>query len=305
MYPPQVKQPDHRQFVAPEMTDQSPEQFLSDLRVEIDRIDSSIHELLMERGRIIDRLIEVKGRQGGGSAFRPGREASMMRNLLSRHRGLLPLDTIEGIWRIIISTFTYVQSNFSVHADTSAGETVVRDCVRFHFGFTVPFIAVSGVRAVIEAVARSSGDLGLVPLDGGPEAGAWWSWLTPADAPKIIARLPLVARQDHPASLPAFVISRPLAEAASREVLVHAIAIDRWNERLHDAIRRFSGTLLGSAADGMGLSLLISAPGEVNEDSIRAAFAAGGAVDVRISEIGSHAAVFELSAHKGVSRAAE
>ena len=79
-----------------------PIETLADLRVEIDRIDASMHALLMERGRIIDRLIAIKARQGGGSAFRPAREASMMRALAERHKGLLPLDTVEGIWRIII-----------------------------------------------------------------------------------------------------------------------------------------------------------------------------------------------------------
>ena len=79
---------------------------LADLRDEIDRIDRDMHELLMRRGEIIDRLIAVKG-QNGGSAFRPDREAQMMRALVSRHRGLLPVDTVEGIWRIIVSTFTY------------------------------------------------------------------------------------------------------------------------------------------------------------------------------------------------------
>ena len=39
---------------------------LADLRTEIDRIDSAMHELLIDRGRIIDQLIEIKARQGGG-----------------------------------------------------------------------------------------------------------------------------------------------------------------------------------------------------------------------------------------------
>ena len=30
----------------------------------------------------------------------------MMRAFAERHRGLLPLDTVEGIWRVIIGTFT-------------------------------------------------------------------------------------------------------------------------------------------------------------------------------------------------------
>ena len=54
---------------------------LADLRREIDRIDESMHGLLMERGDIIDRLISVKETQETGSAFRPQREADMMRRL--------------------------------------------------------------------------------------------------------------------------------------------------------------------------------------------------------------------------------
>ena len=41
----------------------SPEPTLADLRTEIDRIDSAMHELLIDRGRIIDRLIEIVERQ--------------------------------------------------------------------------------------------------------------------------------------------------------------------------------------------------------------------------------------------------
>jgi chorismate mutase len=83
------------------------------LRQEIDAIDEQVHRLLMARGDIIDRLIQVKQTQEVGSAFRPAREADMMRRLVRRHRGILPLDTVESIWRVIISTFTYVQAPFS------------------------------------------------------------------------------------------------------------------------------------------------------------------------------------------------
>src|SRR5262249_21184070 len=85
---------------------------LADLRREIDRIDASMHELLIERAETIDQLIAVKKTEETGSAFRPAREAEMMRRLVRRHHGSLPLDTAESIWRVIISTFTYVQSPF-------------------------------------------------------------------------------------------------------------------------------------------------------------------------------------------------
>src|ERR671921_3017191 len=100
---------------------------LAELRREIDRIDEAMHRLLMERGDIIDRLIAVKRTQETGSAFRPAREADMMRRLVERHKGILPLDTVESIWRLIISTFTLVQAPYRVHADLSPGDAAVRD----------------------------------------------------------------------------------------------------------------------------------------------------------------------------------
>src|SRR5438552_950167 len=150
---------------------------LRDLRREIDQIDEAMHHLLMQRGEIINRLIAVKQTQETGSAFRPAREADMMRRLVERHKGILPLETAESIWRVIIATFTFVQSPFSLHADLSAGDARMRDSARFHFGFTVPFVAHMGASAVVAAVSDSKGDLGLVPAFAVPGAGPWWSAL--------------------------------------------------------------------------------------------------------------------------------
>src|SRR3954469_20381689 len=147
---------------------------LADLRREIDRIDEAMHELLMERGRIIDRLIATKGTAASGAAFRPDREASMMRALAERHSGLLPLDTAEGIWRVIIGTFTYVQAPYAVHADISGGDAPMRDSARYHFGFTVPYAPQQSALAVIAAVQAGRGDLGMFKIDQGASAGAWW-----------------------------------------------------------------------------------------------------------------------------------
>ncbi len=278
------------------MGDGSPRVTLADLRGEIDRIDAAMHELLMERGRIIDQLIEIKARQGGGSAFRPAREAAMMRAIAERHRGLLPLDTVEGVWRIIISTFTYMQAPYSVHVDVSRGDAAMRDSARFHFGFTVPCVPHLSAADVIESVGRSTGDLGMFALDGGPRADAWWTRLTPREAPKVIARLPFVERSDHPAGMPAFVISRPLPDGGARDVVLEAISLDRWRPDYPFALRAIGAEIVGSAADGMGLSLLISRPGGIDGNLAAAALSASGAADVRSVAIGAHAARFDASA---------
>jgi chorismate mutase len=268
---------------------------LADLRVEIDCIDSELHELLMKRGEMIHRLIEVKARQGGGSAFRPGREADMMRGLITRHQGLLPLDTVESIWRIIISTFTYVQAAYSVHADVSGGDAQMRDCYRFHFGFTVPYVPHEGAENVIAAVAASNGDLGLVRVEDNAASGAWWRRLAEPHAPKIIARLPFVERPDHPAGMPLFVIAQPLAEAAVRDVCLYSVAVEGWQGALPARLVLVDANIVGAAAEGEKFSLLVAADGATTLHELREALIAAGAIAPHLAEIGGHAPRFDAS----------
>jgi chorismate mutase len=272
---------------------------LDELRFEIDRIDGALHSLLMERGKIIHRLIEAKARQGGGSAFRPGREAEMMRRLVSRHKGLLPLDTVEGIWRIIISTFTFVQSNYSVHTDISGGDAAMRDSCRFHFGFTVPYVAHQSAAVVIEAVTASSGDLGVVQAEHHELAGPWWRGLAAPDAPKIIARLPFVERPDHPAGTPIFVIAKPLAEALVRDVVLYDVTFPKGGEDFASACAEHGFEVLGQSQDDAGRSLMVAANGAAS--ALREEIARAGTADAEIAEIGSHAARFDLSSAESVA----
>lgn len=263
---------------------------LADLRSEIDRIDAAMHGLLMERSSIIETLIAIKKTQVSGSAFRPGREADMMKRLALRHQGLLPLDTVESIWRIIIATFTYVQANYSVHADISGGDAPMRDSARFHFGFTVPYVPHEDARAVIRAVAESAGDLGIFRMDLGASAGVWWRDLIGEDKPKIIARLPFIERPDHPAGTPVYCIAKPLADAAMREIVLYAARVERWSETLRAGLAQHLAEVSASAADGSHLGLLVAAAGETSPEAIRGALEPAGLSE--FTEIGSHAARF-------------
>src|SRR5262247_363344 len=269
---------------------------LADLRRDIDRIDEAMHRLLIERGEIIDRLIAVKRTEESGSAFRPAREAEMMRRLVERHRGILPLDTAESIWRVIIATFTHVQAPYAVHADLSAGEAVMRDSARFHFGFTVPFVAHVGAAGVVAAVAESRGDLGLVPAFAVAGAGAWWSALEFDSAPKIIARLPFVDRADHPAAVPVFVVSRAAPDAMVKEVEVWSIRVAGWSTAAAQAIGPFAETIAVPDRAFDGAALLVSVPQGGSIDEVTGTLVKAGA-SVRASTlVGSHATRYRVSA---------
>ena len=278
---------------------------LAALRAEIDRIDAEMHALLIQRGGIIDRLIAVKGTSASGSAFRPGREAAMMRRVAERHRGLLPLDTVEGIWRVIIATFTFVQAPFSVHADISGGDPAMRDSARFHFGFTVPYRPHPDCAAVIAAVAASRGDLGIFRFHPrGPEGAArapkgeaWWEGLIGDGAPKVIARLPFIERPAHPAGTPVFVVAKPLEDpaAAQRDWVLHAIGCAAWTPEAERALQDLYGEVVARAEPKADTErLLLAVPGGVGARQLREALDRAGAAATGLDETGSHAARFRV-----------
>jgi len=270
---------------------------LAELRAEIDRIDEAMHRLLIERGEIIGRLIKTKKTAESGSAFRPAREADMMRRLVERHSGMLPLDTAESIWRVIIATFTYVQAPFRVHADFSCGESAMRDSERFHFGFTVPVVAHLGAagkwwrrwrrRRAISASCR---------WPRAPRTVAWWTVLEGADVPKIIARLPFVEREDHPAGLPVFAIARPHPDAVVTDVEMWSIRVAGWGVKPAQALAGLVETAAVPDRVSDGAALLASLPrGRTLEEITLALVDAGASVRSR-ALVGSHATRYTVTA---------
>jgi chorismate mutase len=268
---------------------------LAELRKEIDAIDEGMHRLLLQRGDIIDRLIQVKQTQEVGSAFRPAREADMMRRLVERHRGILPLDTVESIWRVIISTFTYVQAPFAVHADVSVSEPAMRDSARFHFGFTTPYVAHFSASAAVEAVAKSKGDLALVSATS--SRTPWWLTLEADGAPKIIARLPFVERADHPAALPVFVVSRVADSAMVTEVETWSVRVSGWNAEIACALSPLAEIVAMPDTAFDGAALLVSISGTNRLEKIKLALIQAGASVRSTALVGSHATRYTVPAN--------
>jgi len=253
-----------------------------------------MHGLLIKRGEIIDRLIAVKKTEETGSAFRPAREADMMRRLVKRHHGNLPFDTVESIWRVIISTFTYVQAPFAVHADLSAGDALMRDSARFHFGFTVPFVPHIGASSVVEAVSESRGDLGLIPAFATAGAGPWWAALEFDSAPKIIARLPFVERANHPAAMPVFVISRVAADAMVTETEVWSLRVSGWSGTAVNAVAPLADVIALPDRAFDGAALLVSTE-KGGIDPVAAALVKAGASIRSKALVGSHATRYTVA----------
>jgi hypothetical protein len=77
--------------------------------------------------------------------------------------------------------------------------------------------------------------------------------------------------------------------------VLEAVSVDRWRGEYPQAIAALGGEIIGNAANGMGLSLLIARPGALPDGAGGLALRQAGAGDVRSLEVGAHAARFDGS----------
>ena len=258
---------------------------LDRIRVEIDSIDAAMHDLLIRRSAVIDELIAIKGAHTPGTAFRPGREADMMRRFAMRHEGHLPLTTVEHIWREIISTFTAMQAPYSVISGPAANRLAMRDVVRFYFGFSVPVSEAASSEAALKSISGTRSQIAIIAADSD---GAWWRGLCGEDAPKVLARLPFIAMEGQPAGLPCYVAAAPLNDGWAADINLYAVSAENG---LAAAAERLGGRLV-SRADA---EALIELPALVEPADLAGELAAPGDTLSSMETVGGFAAPIEVS----------
>jgi chorismate mutase len=184
---------------------------LAALRAELDGIDNQVHDLLMQRAGVVERVgaLGAKGRV----PLRPGREADIVRRLLDRHSGSLPRRTIARMWRELLAGTTAMQGSYSIAvcqgADPASGFAA---CAREHFGALTPMrMHRTAAQAIGEVSAGSAVAAVLpVPAEDETQGEAWWTALLHRDAPRIhvVARLPFWSpRSEGAPRVQAFVVS--------------------------------------------------------------------------------------------------
>jgi chorismate mutase len=182
---------------------------LKGLRRRLDEIDDKLQDLLIDRAEIVS-LVAASKKVGNQPAFQPAREAEIIRRLVGRHRGALPVATLVRMWREMLAATVRLQSPFSVAVFAPADRPGFWDLARDHYGSNTPMSAYDTVGQVIRAVGGGTGSVGVLPLPKAEEPEPWWPQLlsTDDDAPRVVARLPFGARGNTRADTDALAIGR-------------------------------------------------------------------------------------------------
>lgn len=158
---------------------------LAALRSELDRIDDAIHDLLIHRAEIVEHV----ARSGKPAAFRPGREAAIIRRLLARHRGTLPPVALVRIWRELLAGTTAMQGGLSLAVCDPEPGAPLAQLAREHFGALTPLRTYGSAGQALVDVSQGIASVAVLPYPS--EQDIWWvSLLHHEPRLHVIARLP-------------------------------------------------------------------------------------------------------------------
>jgi chorismate mutase/prephenate dehydratase len=136
---------------------------LKALRVQIDKLDIQILDLLNKRAAVAGQIGKVKAAQGG-EVFSAAREEEVLGNILTANKGPLAEVTLKAIFRELISGCRAVEKlqriaflgPFYSYSHLAALE---------RFGEAAAYNQTATIAAVFEEVVRRHADYGVVPLE--------------------------------------------------------------------------------------------------------------------------------------------
>ena len=247
---------------------------LGDLRTEIDRIDDTLHDLLMRRAQVVERVAAL-GRIGK-IPFRPGREAAIIRRLLARHTGHLPRHAIVRLWREMYAANISIEAPFTIATCRGGPGAELVQVAREHFGALTP-LRVSGTAAEALADIRAArATAAVVPMPGA-DAGVWWTALLDAAEPRlrVVARLPFWAspRPEGAVTMPALVVAAAAPDASGSDRSLLALPVSGGSDPAQLAATFAGGGLDGAGSvflDSQSGWMLVDAPGHVTEAGLPA-----------------------------------
>lgn len=140
---------------------------LDSLRAEIDRIDEQMLELLNRRGQLAMEAGRQKSDQGR-AFYAPEREKRIFQRLLRRNAGPLNAESVQAIFREIISSCLALEKPLVV-AYLGPEGTFSQQAAREQFGSRAHLLPLGSIDAVFGEVERERTDYGIVPVENSTE----------------------------------------------------------------------------------------------------------------------------------------
>lgn len=137
---------------------------LGRLREAIDRLDDRILESLNERAKLARQIGTLKA----GQAYRPEREAQVLRRIKERNPGPLAAETVALLFREIMSACLALERPITVAYLGPRGTFSERAALK-HFGLAAETVPAASIDEVFREVESGAADFGVIPVENSTE----------------------------------------------------------------------------------------------------------------------------------------
>ena len=137
---------------------------LERLRKEIDAVDDRLLQSLNERARLARAIGTLKV----GQAYRPEREAQVLRRIKERNPGPLGAETVALIFREVMSACLALERPITVAYLGPRGTFSERATLK-HFGFGAEPVPTASIDEVFREVESGAADFGVIPVENSTE----------------------------------------------------------------------------------------------------------------------------------------
>ena len=212
---------------------------LERLRAQIDRINDSLLEALNERARLAREVGMLKV----GQAYRPEREAQVLRRVKERNAGPLSDEAVALLFREIMSACLALERPITVAYLGPRGTFSERAALK-HFGLAAEAMPSASIDEVFRAVESGSADFGVVPVENSTEGAVGRSLdLMPQTPIKVCGEV--VVRIHH--HLMAKVAPKDFADI--RRVFSHGQSLAQCHEWLNSNLPHVERVAVSSNAE--------------------------------------------------------
>lgn len=182
------------------MDDATPDP-LDAIRREIDGIDKTLLDLFAERLKLADKLTALKT-SAPGLPIRPGREITLLRQLIAQAPPPLERELVVELWRALIAANLRRQRVIDVVVGGGRTDpTRLFDAARRHFGARTRIQHVGEPQQALKMAAEAPDRfVAVTPWPAAPGVGSWWPALSESRFHKLhlIGALPVISGEEEP-----------------------------------------------------------------------------------------------------------
>ncbi len=212
---------------------------LERLRQAIDRVDDRILEAINERAKLARAIGTLKV----GQAYRPEREAQVLRRIKERNPGPLASETTALLFREIMSACLALERPITVAYLGPKGTFSERATVK-HFGLAADALPAASIDEVFRAVESGAADFGVVPVENSTEGAVGRSLDLMPQTPMKVCGEAVVRIHHH---LMAKVAPKDLGDI--KRVFSHGQSLAQCHEWLNSNLPRVERVAVASNAE--------------------------------------------------------